>query len=238
MSDSNATQSTVEKLVLANRILYHKRIVDGFGHISVRHPDDDEKYLLARSMAPGSVSSNDIMTFDLDGTPLGDDQRKPYLERFIHGEIYQKRPDVMSIVHSHSPALIPFGAVPGQSLGAICHMCGFLGTETPVFEIRDSVGEASDMLIRTPELGKSLAESLNNANVVLMRGHGVTVAGSSIENAVFRAIYAELNAQLVMQARQLGEPTFLTKDEAILTTETNESQIGRAWDLWVQEVVI
>jgi ribulose-5-phosphate 4-epimerase/fuculose-1-phosphate aldolase len=224
----------VATLVIANRILYRQGVVDGFGHVSVRDPTSAERFLLSRSLAPGQVTAADIMTFDLDGSALHGDTRQPYLERFIHGEIYRARPDVVSVVHTHSPSVIPFGAT-RQPLQPIYHMSSFIGTGSAVFEIRDAGGD-TDMLIRDGALGAALAKSLGERSVVLMRGHGVTVVGASIEEAVFRAVYTEMNARLQMQAQTLGEPVYLNAEEAARSTHTNRSVLRRAWDLWKTDV--
>src|SRR5215470_14565165 len=169
----------IADLVTANHILYDQCVVDAFGHVSVRHDKRPDCFLLARSMAPALVTAADILEFDLDGNPLAAGGRPVYLERFIHGEIYRARPDVVAIVHSHSHAVIPFGVVASHKLRAIFHMSGFIGTETPIFEIRDCVGDGSDLLVRNGGLGAALAKSLGPKAVVLMRGHGVTVTGPS-----------------------------------------------------------
>ena len=224
--------ATIEDLVAANHILFHEGVVDGFGHVSARHPERSDRFLLARSMAPAQVQAADILVFELDGTPVDPNGPRPYLERFIHGEIYRARPDVMSVVHSHSPAVVPFGVVPEAPLRPICHMSGFLAEAAPVFEIRDAAGPASDMLIRTPALGEALALRLGSAAVVLMRGHGSTVVGGTIRQAVFRAVYTEVNAKLQAEALRLGKPIFLTAEEAAASAATNDGQIDRAWNLW------
>ena len=223
-------------LSIANRILYQQRVVDAFGHVSVRHPDRPGHFLLARSMAPATVTPDDILTFDADSEPVDANGARPYLERFIHGEIYRARPDVMSVVHSHSPAVVPFGIVPTVRLRPVCHMSGFLGRGAPVFEIRCCAGEDTDLLIRDRRLGADLARSLGGEAVVLMRGHGSTTVGATLRQAVYRAVYTELNARLQADALRLGEPIYLTAGEAVATATTNDSQIGRAWDLWVSEV--
>lgn len=227
---SDADPEQVETLVIANRILYQHRVVDGFGHISVRDRADPGRFLLSRSLAPGQVTRRDVMRFDLDGTPLGGDTRTPYLERFIHGEIYRLRPDVHSVVHSHSDSVIPFGAT-RQPLKPLYHMSAFIGTGSALFEIREAAGN-TDLLVRDNALGAALARSLGDRTVVLMRGHGSTVVGASIEQAVFRAIYTETNARLQLQALALGEPTYLNAEEAEKATHTNNGVISRAWDLW------
>ena len=219
-----------EKLALANRILYDQNVVDGFGHISVRHDKSPDHFLLSSNRAPGLVNASDILTYDFNGDLTEPSDKRSYLERFIHAEIYRARPDVMSVVHSHSQSVIPFGAT-GQRLRPIFHMSGFLGSGSALFEIRDTAGN-TDMLIRDMGLGKALAQSLGQHNCVLMRGHGSTTVGSSIEVAVYRAIYAEINAKLQIQAAALGPINFLTEEEAALAAASTEGQVVRAWDLW------
>jgi ribulose-5-phosphate 4-epimerase/fuculose-1-phosphate aldolase len=224
----------VTTLVVANRILYRHGVVDGFGHVSARDPVAPDRFLLSRSLAPGQVTPADVMTFDLDGNPQNGDARQPYLERFIHGEIYRARPDVRSVVHSHSPSVIPFGAT-RRALKPLYHMSSFIGEGSAIFEIREAGGD-TDMLIRDRPLGVALARSLGDRAVVLMRGHGSTVVGASIEEAVFRAIYTEMNARLQMQALALGEPVYLNTEEAARSTRTNQGVLRRAWDLWAGDV--
>jgi HCOMODA/2-hydroxy-3-carboxy-muconic semialdehyde decarboxylase len=224
----------VDKLVVANRILYQQGVVDGFGHVSARHDKTLGRFLLARNMAPGLVRHDDIVTFDLDGAALDAEGRRVYLERFIHGEIYRARPDVRAIVHSHSPSVIPFG-VTGQPLRPIFHMSGFLAEGAALFEIREIAGD-TDMLISDRRLGKALAATLGARSTVLMRGHGSTVVGSSIEQAVYRAIYAEVNAKLQMQAVTLGEVTYLNEREAAKAAAINDTQLARTWELWRRQV--
>jgi ribulose-5-phosphate 4-epimerase/fuculose-1-phosphate aldolase len=229
-----ADPALIDDLVAANRILYNEGVVDGFGHVSVRHDTAPERFLLARSMAPGLVTAADIMQFDRDGEAIDPSGRTPYLERFIHSEIYKVRPDVIAVVHSHSPAVIPFGVVK-RRLQPIFHMGSFLGAGVPVFEIRDAGGPATDMLIRNAALGAALARSLGGtAAVGLLRGHGNIVVGGSIREVVFRAVYTEVNARLASEALRLGdgEAMFLNAEEAKAATATNQAQIGRAWDLW------
>jgi HCOMODA/2-hydroxy-3-carboxy-muconic semialdehyde decarboxylase len=211
-------------------------VVDGFGHVSLRHPEKPNRYLISRSLAPALVTADDIVELNLDSTPAMEGTAKSYLERFIHGEIYRARPDVTAVVHSHSAAVIPFGAVPGASLKPISHMGGFIGEGAPVFEIRDAGGPATDMLVKTPELGAALAKSLGDYPMVLMRGHGATMVGMSIRQAVYRAIYAELNARLQADALRLGSPNYLNKDEAAGAAKANDANMDRAWDLWVRAV--
>ena len=222
-----------QELAVANRILAHQGVVDAFGHVSVRHPTLPNHFLCARSMAPAQVTAADIMLFGPDSEPVGDD-RRPYLERYIHGEILNARPDVHSVVHSHSPSVIPFGIVKGATLRPVYHMSGFLGAGAAHFEIRCCGSDATDMLIRDRRLGAALATSLGAGSTVLMRGHGSTVVGSSIRLAVYRAIYAEMNAKLQCQAMTMGgEVVFLTEAEAHAAASMNEGQLDRPWNMWV-----
>jgi HCOMODA/2-hydroxy-3-carboxy-muconic semialdehyde decarboxylase len=222
----------IDDLVSANHILYQEGVVDGFGHVSVRDERDPERFLLSRSLAPARVRARDIMEFGLDGEPLNARGRKPYLERYIHSEIYRARPDVVAVVHSHSPSVIPFG-VTGTSLKPVFHMSGFLGAGTPVFEIRESGGPATDMLIRDRKLGAALARSLGTANFALMRGHGSVAVGVTLKQVVYRAIYAEVNARLQSEALRLGAINFLNDAEAANAARTNDSVIDRPWELWL-----
>jgi HCOMODA/2-hydroxy-3-carboxy-muconic semialdehyde decarboxylase len=229
-----ADPALVDKLVLANRILFARGVVDAFGHASARHDRSPAHFLLARNMAPALVRRDDILTFDLDGTALDAGGRRLYLERFIHAEIYRARPDVHAIVHSHSPSVIPFG-VTGQPLRPVFHMCGFLGEGTALFEIRDVAGD-SDMLIRDGRLGVALAAALGKRSTVLMRGHGSTTVGASIEQAVYRAVYAEVNARLQLSAVPLGPITYLNAEEAAKAAAVNDTQLPRVWELWTREL--
>jgi len=232
---SQAVQSTIRELVDANHILFDQGVVDGFGHVSVRHPERPERFLLSRSMAPALVTEQDVLEFDLDGNGVVPNSPAGYLERFIHGEIYRKRQDVMSVVHSHSPSVVPFSVVTGARLRPVCHMCGFLSEKgTPIFEIRDFAGPGSDLLITSGKLGAALADSLGEGPAVLMRGHGSTVVGSTLRQAVFRAVYTEIGARLQMEAMRLGPVTYLTEEETIGTTKTINTQYDRSWFLWLK----
>ncbi len=234
MALAPADPALIEKLVMANRILYDQRVVDGFGHVSVRHDKSPDHFLLSCNRAPGLVKKADILSYDLNGDLAQSSDQRSYLERFIHGEIYRARPDVMAVVHSHSVSVIPFG-VTGQRLRPIFHMSGFLGSGSSLFEIRDAGGN-TDLLIRNTGLGKALAESLGQHNCVLMRGHGSTVVGPSLEQAVYRAVYAEENAKLQLSSAALGPIEFLNAEEAELAMTNVEGQVRRPWELWSQSV--
>jgi ribulose-5-phosphate 4-epimerase/fuculose-1-phosphate aldolase len=232
---SETVASLIRELVDANHILFDQGVVDGFGHVSVRHPERPDRFLLARSMAPALVTEKDVLEFDLDGNPVVPNGPAPYLERFIHGEIYRKRSDVNSVVHSHSPSVVPFSVVPSVKLRPVCHMCGFLSEKgTPIFEIRDFAGPGSDILITNGKLGAALADSLGIGPAVLMRGHGSTVVATTIRQAVFRAVYTEIGARLQMEAMKLGPVTYLTEAETVGTTKTISTQYDRSWFLWLK----
>ena len=230
-NENTMTTQLLEDLALANHILVNEGVLDGFGHISVRHPNKPDRFFIARSMAPALVEAQDIVEVDLDGNVHDPQGRRTYVERFIHSAIYKARPDVMSVVHSHSPAVIPFG-VTGARLRPICHMSGFLGAVTPVYDIRHSAGESTDLLISNQALGESLAAALGQSNVALMRGHGSVTVGNAIKQAVFRAIYTESNARLQSEASRLGEINFLTEAEAKATSDMNDLHLDRPWEMW------
>ena len=226
----------LEELVLASHILADQGVVDGFGHVSIRHPVRPDIYLLSRSKAPEAVAPSDILEFSLDSQLLTPGEHQLFLERLIHGEIYAARPDVMAVVHSHSHSVVPLGVTRAEPLRSVCHMGGFLGVATPVFEIRDVRGPETDLLVRDRELGQALAASLGHHAAVLMRGHGVTVVGTTLRQAVFRSVYTEVNARLQTQAMQIGPVTYLTQEEAREAAATNDGQVDRAWNLWRKQV--
>lgn len=225
----------IEDLVAANRILVDQGVMDGYGHVSVRHPADPQRYLMSRSIAPELVTAADVMEYDLDSTPVDARGRATYLERFIHGEIYRARPDVLAIVHSHAPAVIPFAAS-SIPLRPIYHMAGFLGRGAPVFDIRSRFGP-TDLLVRNHDHGRALAETVGASVVTLMRGHGYVAVAPTVPLAVFRAIYTQLNALLQQQAIALGGTvTYLVPEEAALSEPTHASTIMRPWELWKRKV--
>ena len=233
---SKSLDDLLQDLAIANRILVNEGVLDGFGHISLRHPERADRFFIARSMAPGLVCADDLLQVDLEGAVHDERGRRTYVERFIHSAIYAARPDVHSVVHSHSPSIIPFG-VTSARLRPICHMSGFLGAVTPVYEIRHSAGESTDLLISSQALGRSLAQVLGSASVALMRGHGSVTAGQSIKQSVFRAIYTEKTARLQMEAMRLGEINFLTDGEAQATSAMNDTHLQRPWEMWKRQAL-
>jgi ribulose-5-phosphate 4-epimerase/fuculose-1-phosphate aldolase len=225
----------IDDLVAANRTLARLNVLDAFGHVSVRDPRNPRRYLISRSIAPESVTAADILLLDLDSQTVDpkDDGKLLYRERFIHGEIYKVRPDVNAVVHSHSPTVAPF-TVTRAKLRPLLHNAGFLGLGVPLFEIRKSVGDGTDLMILTPNLGKDLAKKLGpDAAVVLMRGHGDSVVGPSLPNAVFRAYYTEINARQQLAAITIGGPiNFMTRAEALTSNGAMLRASARPWALW------
>jgi HCOMODA/2-hydroxy-3-carboxy-muconic semialdehyde decarboxylase len=226
----------IEDLVAANRILADQGVLDGWGHVSVRHPRDPNRYLLSRSRAPELIDAEDIMEFDLDSNPVDAKGRSLYTERFIHGEIYKARPDVIAIVHTHAPALIPFG-ISKVPLKPVYLRSAFIAAGIPVFEIRERAG-MTDMLIRDHTLGRALADALASHPAALMRGHGAVIVGPSLQRVVGRSIFLPLNATLQMQAAALGEPiTYLDPEEARKIEEREGYGLGRAWEAWKRKAM-
>jgi ribulose-5-phosphate 4-epimerase/fuculose-1-phosphate aldolase len=225
----------IDDLVAANRMLARLNVLDAFGHVSVRDPRNPHRYLISRSIAPESVTAADILVLDLDSQTVDpkDEGKLLYRERFIHGEIYKARPDIHAIVHSHSPTVVPF-TVTRAKLRPLLHNAGFLGLGAPLFEIRKSIGDGTDLMILTPSLGKDLAKKLGkDAAVVLMRGHGDSVVGPSLPNAVFRAYYTEINARQQLAAITIGGPiNFMTKAEALTADDAMLRASARPWALW------
>ncbi len=233
VSAGPADPLVIEDLVIANRILSKEGIVDGFGHVSVRHNANPERFLLAASMAPELVKADDILEYDLEANPINLGGARQYLERFIHSEIYKARPDVQAVVHNHSPAVVPFG-VSSVPLRPIYHMAAFIREGIPVFDIREAFG-TTQMLVSDRMRGQSLAETLADRPAALMRGHGVTVVGVNLKFAVGRSIYLEINARLQMQAMSLGEDiTYLSLGEAQAYLDEAGENLGyeRPWALW------
>ena len=228
--------AVIEDIVVGSRILADFGVVDAFGHVSARHPTNPNRFLMSRSLAPALVTADDIMEFDLDGNAVDARGRSVFLERFIHGEIYKARPDVMAVVHTHSPGVIPF-TVTQVALRPMFHNAAFLGASAPVWEIRKDFGE-TDMLVRDAARGKSLAERLGDKSVVLMRGHGDVTVGPSVKVAVFRAYYTDVNARLQSQAVALGgDINYLTPEEGAKADAVNLAVLDRVWNLWKMRIV-
>jgi ribulose-5-phosphate 4-epimerase/fuculose-1-phosphate aldolase len=233
ISASNALQQDV---VAGSRILAMHGILDAYGHVSARSDRRPERFVMSRSLAPALVTPADLMELGVDSEPVPGEKRKAFLERYIHGEIYRARPEVKAIVHSHSPSVIPFG-VTKTKLRPVFHMAGFLWSGAPVFEIRETRVD-NDLLIRDRPLGQALAKTLGGCTCVLMRGHGMTVVGESVAEAVFRSMYTESNAKLQLQAMGLEGPIeFLSDAEGKGATKVNQATLDRPWELWKKEAL-
>ena len=232
----SASRALVDDVVAASRILAQHEVLDAYGHVSARSDKKPANFIMSRSLAPALVTAADLMELDSDSEPVPGEKRKGFIERYIHGEIYRTRPEVMAVVHSHSPSVIPFG-VTRTKLRPIYHMGSFLYSGAPVFEIRKEAPD-NDLLIRNNRLGKALAGTLGKCNCVLMRGHGMTVIGDSVPEAVFRAIYTEMNARLQLQATQLEGPIeFLSDEEGRRSMASNRGTLERPWELWKKKAL-
>src|SRR5918999_3198407 len=226
-----ASAALIEDLVAGSRILAQHGVLDGYGHISARSDKRPEHFIRSRSRAPALVTAADLMELGADSEPLAGEARKGFIERYIHGEIYRTRPDVLAVVHSHSPSVIPFG-VTKTKLRPVYHMGSFLWSGAPVWDIR-KVREDNDVLVRDRPLGASLAQAIGGCACVLMRGHGMTVVGDSVQEVVFRAVYTEMNARMQLQAESLEGPIqFLSETEGKRATVSNRGTLERPWELW------
>lgn len=228
---------TIADLAAASRILAARGVVDAAGHVSLRHPQAPDRYLMSCAMAPALVTPADVLEYDLDSTPCNANGRGVFLERFIHGEIYKARPDINSIVHSHSPSVIPFGLV-GVRIEAMFHNAAFLAAGAPVFDISEKFG-ATDMVVGDAARGSALAESLGGSDVGLMRAHGSVACGPTLEMAVFRGVYTEVNARIQHWTNALaagGPMAVLSEEEGRLADVLNQGACKRAWELWRAEV--
>jgi ribulose-5-phosphate 4-epimerase/fuculose-1-phosphate aldolase len=232
MSSHDESERAIRELVIANRILSHEGVLDAFGHLSIRDRKRPDRYWMARSRSPELVEAADIMEFDLDSNPVDQRGRAMYGERPIHGCIYAARPDVMAVCHNHAHSLVPFG-VTGAVIKPIWHMAAGIGSEVPIWDIREQFGE-TDLLVTSNDKGRSLADKLAQRRVCLMRGHGGVVAAHDIKATVFIAIYLMINAALLKEAREMGEVKPLSDGEIRLASETLLSPIAqdRAWEYW------
>ena len=228
----NVLEKALRDVVIANRILAHEGVVDAYGHVSVRHPLDPTRYLLSRSCAPELVERGDIVEFDLEGKSVGGDTRAPYLERFIHGAIYEARPDVQAVVHAHAEAVLPF-TISATPLRPVVHMASFIGARIPVWDIRDNFGDTNLLVVNTAQ-GRDLARGLGGARVALMRGHGFVAAGRSLPEAIRIGVYMPVNARVLLDALRLGEVKALSRGEieAHASMKPDDPAMWRAWEYW------
>ena len=223
-----------QRLIAANRILANENVVDAFGHVSVRDPRNPDRFIMSRSRSPALVEFDDLMEFDLSGNAMDARGRTPYGERMIHAAIYDARPEIHSVVHHHAYAVLPF-TITDVPLKPVVHAASVIGAEIPVWDIRERYGD-TDMLVRRIEQGRDLAATLADNTCLLMRGHGAVVVGESIERAVLTAVYLQVNADVLLQARALGEPEPLNDEEIRLSSATQFSPLAipRAWEYFCQ----
>jgi HCOMODA/2-hydroxy-3-carboxy-muconic semialdehyde decarboxylase len=231
--DSDVLDATLTALVLANRILAREEVIDDFGHVSVRHPLDPERYFLSRSRSPATVTRGDIMEFTLEGEQVGNDPRRPYSERHIHGAIYKDRPDVNAVTHHHARSVIPF-TMTDVSLRPMFHMASVIGMDIPRWDSQDEFGD-TNMLVDSMEMGHALSRALGGNRVVLLRGHGCVCAAPNLRSVIMISIGLKDNAALIQATRQMGEVKYLTDGEieksgAMLL---GDMPLARAWDYWV-----
>ncbi len=225
----------IAQLVAANRILANQGIVDAYGHVSMRHPENPSRYFLSRSLSPELVTAQDILEFHLDGEPVHPGGPTPYLERFIHGGVYEKRPEVQAVVHSHADAVLPF-TISDVPLVPVIHTASDMGLQIPVWDIRDKFGD-TNMLVVDMAQGRDMAAGLADHRVVLMRGHGFTATGRSLVEVVKTSVYLPRNANIQMQARMLGGSIkALTAGEIAIRSQVSPTatQMWRAWEYWCQ----
>ena len=222
--------NAMREVVVANRILARENVVDAYGHVSVRHPENPERYLMSRSRSPELVALGDVIEFTLEGEAI-DDSRTPYAERHIHGAIYEARPAVNAVVHNHSHAVIPFGVTP-VPLKPVAHVGASIGKNVPIWDIRNNFGD-TNLLVVNMEQGRDLASGLASNNVVLMRGHGCAVTGKSVEGAVMTSIYLQVNARLLQDTLTMHEDIeYLSDGEIDQCAEIflSDFSVKRAWE--------
>ncbi|MGY8814141.1 MAG: class II aldolase/adducin family protein [Gammaproteobacteria bacterium] len=231
----NEKDRVINDLVIANRILAKEEVVDAYGHISIRNPDNPNTFFLARSLAPELVTKNDIVELDLDGNPVNDEKRSLYLERFIHAAILKARPDVLSTVHAHAEDILPFGIANGTPLRPVIHSGSFIGANVPVWDISDKFGD-TNLLVSNMEQADDLAKTLSDNNVALMRGHGFASAARSLIEAVRMAVYLPRNARALSSALRLGgDIKSLSQGEIDARNKGYKPyspETWRAWEYW------
>ena len=221
----------LDELVTANRILAREGVVDSFGHVSIRHPDRPDRYILSRARAPECIELEDLMVFSGDGTAVDAAGRTPYAERYIHAAVYEARPEVRAVVHHHSPSVIPFSVTEAR-LSPVMHMCAGIGTSVSTWDSRAGFGD-TNLLVTNMAMARDLAAALGHRPVILMRGHGAVVAGLSLREVVFNAIYLQLNADLQLKSAGLGSITFLSEGEIAAVLRTRGAfTFERAWEFW------
>jgi ribulose-5-phosphate 4-epimerase/fuculose-1-phosphate aldolase len=228
----------IQDLVIANRILAREEVVDAYGHVSVRHSDDRNRFLIARSLAPELVGPADIVELDLDGRPVHGADRSLYLERFIHAAIFAARPEIMAVVHAHAEDTLPFGIAAGTKLRPVIHAGSFIGSEVPVWDIADKFGD-TNLLVTNMAQAEDLAKCLGADSVALMRGHGFAAAARSLIEVVRLSVYLPRNARALMRAMQLGgEIKYLSPGEIEARNRGYSPysvETWRSWEYWANK---
>jgi ribulose-5-phosphate 4-epimerase/fuculose-1-phosphate aldolase len=228
----DSEEQRIADLVVANHILADQNVLDSYGHVTVRSFKNPKNFLMSGNRAPALVTAEDIMEFDENSMPIDQRGRRVYNERFIHGEIFRARPDVGAVVHSHAPDVLPFTVTDTVPLKALIHMAHFIGSEpAPIFDLEAVEGANNNMLVLNAKSGAALAQKLGDRNVVLMRGHGMTVVGPNVRRATYNAVYTQVNARVEMEAVKLGTPKFLNRFEV-----QRVGQVNRAWEAWANQV--
>jgi HCOMODA/2-hydroxy-3-carboxy-muconic semialdehyde decarboxylase len=226
----------LEELVTANHILANENVLDSFGHVSIRNPENPHRFYLSRARAPAIIEAADIMEFTLEGLSVGAEPGKPYSERFIHAGIYEARPEINAVVHNHSPSVIPF-TVTSKKLRPLMHMCAPMGDDIPTWDIRTKFGDCTNLLVTDLAMGRDLAACLGDRTVTLMRGHGSTVAARSLREVVFTSVYMELNADMQMKAMAMGDVEYLSEGEISAIKRGRAGYtFERGWENWCNRV--
>jgi HCOMODA/2-hydroxy-3-carboxy-muconic semialdehyde decarboxylase len=230
-------EARIQDLITASHILTHEGILDSFGHVSVRSAKDPDRFFIPRAMPPALVSRADIVEVGLDCKPVAPGAPRLNGERFIHCQVYKARSDVQSVIHTHDPAVIPFGLA-GVPLRPVIAQAGFLPPETPLFEVREA--NASDkrrgILVLNADLGDALARKLGANPVILMRGHGNAVVGRSVREATVRTIYTHINAQAQSAAMSLGKSVTALDDAELATNAAENFDGDRPWQHYKQKL--
>ena len=228
-------ETALRSVVIANRILAHQGVVDAYGHVSIRHPTNPERFLLSRSRSPELVDEKDIMEFTLDGKPVGDDRRPPYLERFIHSSLYESRPDVNAVVHSHAEETLAFGLTE-VPLKPVIHVASAIGPNVPVWDIAEKFGDHTNLLVTNQDQGRDLAKRLGQGRVTLMRGHGFAAVGATVQDVVRLSVYLPVNARVLTAAMRLGpfKPLAAGEMESRGHFNPKAPESWRAWEYWAR----
>jgi ribulose-5-phosphate 4-epimerase/fuculose-1-phosphate aldolase len=228
----------IKDLVIANRILAKEDVVDAYGHVSIRNPDNPKSFFISRSLAPELIEKDDIVELGLDGEPLKNEKRSLYLERFIHAAIYEARPDISSVVHAHAEDTLPFGIAAATKLRPVIHSGSFIGPSVPVWDIADKFG-ATNVLVTNMAQGRDLAKCLGKNSVALMRGHGFASAARSLIEVVRLSVYLPRNARALMRAKMLGgKIKYLSKGEIDARNKgysPYSTETWRAWEYWANK---